>query len=164
MRKFSNKKIAAVAVGAVALTGTGVAYAYWTTSGSGTGSAAAAAANGVFTVTPSWAANALHPGGDEDVTFTVKNNSTESDLHLTSIRLASGANGEPAGVVVAKAAGNDGDCVASDFTMADVAVGRTVAAGETVTLTQKGDLNFANSALSQDGCKGATITLNLISS
>lgn len=41
MRKHLNKKIAAVALGAIAVSGTGVAYAYWTTTGAGTGSATA---------------------------------------------------------------------------------------------------------------------------
>lgn len=82
MRKM-NKKIAAVAVGAVALTGTGVAYAFWTTGGSGTGSATVGTDSPV-TVVASPDANEvpLVPGGAVNSLKLVVTNPNSYDVSL----------------------------------------------------------------------------------
>ena len=50
----------------------------------------------------------------------------------------------------------------ADFTMADVTVSHQVPAGATAeALPTNGSLVFANTAVNQDACKDATLTLTL---
>lgn len=158
MRKFMNKKIAAVAAGAVLLTGTGVAYAYWTTTASGDGSATNASSNGVLTLVADWDDDALYPGGSQEVSFTASNPGA------TTLRLGT--------IVLDSVEASDPDCAVGDFTMEDVVADQSI---ETTTsgtppvdtpeaVVATGTLEFANdSDTSQDACKGATITLNVSS-
>jgi hypothetical protein len=56
------------------------------------------------------------------------------------------------------------ECVRTDFSMADVVQDATVPASATEqALPEDGTLKFANSAVSQDACKGAALTLTLSS-
>jgi hypothetical protein len=151
MRKISKTAklaVAGVSVGTLALSG--VAYAYWTTTGSGTGSATNAGSNGTVTLHASWAADALFPGGSQTVSFTA-DNAGASNLYVTTIKLDS--------VTVDS---DHSSCAVADFTMPDVTANTNVLAGaDHQAITPTGTLSFANSNVSQDGCKGATITLHL---
>lgn len=55
-------------------------------------------------------------------------------------------------------------CDVGDFSMADVVVDEIIEADAdpVETLTETGLLEFANSAVAQDDCKDAQITLNLV--
>jgi hypothetical protein len=56
-------------------------------------------------------------------------------------------------------------CATADFTMADVTENHQVPAGATAdALPNNGSLVYANTAVNQDACKGATLTLTLSSS
>jgi len=156
-----SKKFAAIAITAsVALTAT-AAFAYWTTSGSGSGSATAGSSNGVVTLAASidTSTHAIYPGGSNPVHFTATN-SGATDLYVTSVSLSALSATTPAGVVTTPSS-----CLASDFSMLQVTEGIRIPANTTtpMALTTDGSLVFANSTLSQDNCKGAGITLNVVS-
>ena len=150
MRTLSKKQKALVAgVAAAALGTSGVAYAYWTTTGSGSGTGTVAATNGTLALTASFPTVGLYPGGAVAVTYKASN---------------AGATDLQVGTVHAVVTTSDVDCLPGDFTIPDVIENQVILAGATnVTLANAGTLTFANTALNQDDCKGATITLTLSS-
>ena len=147
MRKLHlTKKTAAVA--AVLTLGTGAAaYAYWTTNGAGTGSAANATSNGSVVLHGTFS-DGLTPGASEAVVFT-GDNAGSSNLYVGTIHSV---------VSTSNAA-----CLPADFTVADFASNTIVPAATNGVALGSGSINFANTALDQDACKGATITLTLTS-
>jgi hypothetical protein len=145
------RRVAAIAV-AACLTGAGAAYGYWTTTGAGTGTATVAAANGTV-VLHGVAAAALVPGGSTSVSFTADNPGSSS-LQVTRIHLEG----------VSADAAHSG-CAGADFTMPDVVSStRVPAAASGYALAGAGTLQMADTNVSQDACKGATLTLTLSSS
>lgn len=151
MRKMTKKnKIVAVCAAAVLTSvGGGVAFAYWSTTGSGTGSGKAATSNGKVVLTAHFAGDVLTPGGKVPVTYTATNASTSSLRVGTIYNVVST---DPSG------------CLAGDFTILDVVSDTTVPARSTdFAIEGTGSLAFADTALNQDACKGATITLTLTS-
>ena len=110
MRKFSNKKIAAVAVSAVALTGTGVAYAYWTTSGAGDGTAGTASSSVSEILIVGGADGQLSPGNTVNLSGTVSNPNNGS-VSAGPVTAAITAIKTPAGVSLA------GKCEATNYTL-----------------------------------------------
>jgi hypothetical protein len=152
MRSLLTRKKLMAALGVVAVLAiAAVAVAYWTGGGSGSGSAAVGTNGSVVltgTVTPGSA-----PGTAEPVSFTAAN-ASESPIQVTKVHLVSIAvDSEHVA------------CATADFTMADVAEAHQVPAGATVEpLPNDGSLVYANTAVSQDNCKGATLTLTLSSS
>ncbi len=147
-----KKKTAATITAGFLVAGTAAgAYAYWTTTGQGTGTATNAASNGNVVLHAAFNAG-LTPGGSSPVTFTA-DNAGSSSLWVETIHLAS--------VSVDTA---HSTCVVADFTMPDVSSKTRVLAGATAqALAGSGTVSFADTAVSQDPCKGATITLNLTS-
>jgi hypothetical protein len=145
------RRVAALAaVASLALAS--AAYGYWTTTGAGTGTAAVAASGGTV-VLHGIAADALVPGGAAAVTFTA-DNPGPSSLRVTRIHLEG----------VSTDAAHAG-CAVADFAMSDVVSGTVVPAGTTgVALAGSGTLAMTDTAVSQDACKGATLTLALSSS
>jgi hypothetical protein len=149
MRFTSTRKAALGTIVAVAVAG--LAYAYWTGTGSGTGTGTAGT-SGTATITGT-IASGIAPGTDRPVSFTAAN-PDDSPIQVTTVHLDS--------VVVD--AGHAG-CVTADFTMADAIENHLVPAGATVEpLPVDGTLVYANTGVSQDVCKGATLTLTLSSS
>ncbi len=145
------RRVAALAA-AACLAGAGAAYGYWTTTGAGTGTATVASSNGTV-VLHGAAAAALTPGGTASVAFTADNPGSSS-LQVTRIHLDG---------VTADAAHSG--CVVADFTMADVVSNtRVPAASSAYALAGSGTLQMADTGVSQDACKGATLTLALSSS
>ncbi len=153
MRKRFSKRTWVVIgiVLAIGLSAIG-AFAYWTTTGSGSGNADLATANGTVTLHAS-APTQLFPGGSSNVTFTADNPGA-SNLYVGTIHLAS----------VSVDAGHS-TCDTDDFSMADVVSNTVVAAGASGDpVTGTGTLEYANTNVNQDACKGADLTLNLTSS
>jgi hypothetical protein len=150
VRIFTKKRVIVVLglVGAMAIAG--VAVAYWTGGGSGSGSAGVGTSGSVTltgTVSPG-----ISPGTSKPVSFTAAN-ATTSPIRVTTVHLDS----------VAVDAGHS-TCVTADFTMADVTENHQVPAGATVEpLPTNGSLVYANTAVNQDACKNATLTLTLSS-
>ena len=148
MRKLT-KISAVIGGGALVIATAGAAYAYWTTTGSGTGSATTKASNGVIVLHASFASNALAPGLSTPVSFTADNGGA-SNLYV--------------GTVHSVVSTSDALCLPADFTIADVVENQVIAAGASgAALTNGGSISFANSGVSQDACKSATITLTLSS-
>jgi hypothetical protein len=147
-----NKTRAVAGLGALAAVALAIAaVAYWTGSGSGTGSGSVGT-NGSVTITGTVAPGSA-PGTSEPVSFTAANPS-ESPIQVSKVHLVSISADEahPA-------------CKTADFTMADVTQNHQVPAEATAeALPGKGSLVYANTAESQDACKGATLTLSLTSS
>ena len=146
----SKKRRALVALGAAgAVVAAGAAIAYFTTTGSGTGSATVGTSS---TVTiHGTAATSLFPGTNSAVNFTVDNPSPGSQ-RVNVIQLDS----------VTTDAGHSA-CVMSDFTMPNVTVNQVFPNGSGQAVTATGTLSMANTALNQDACQGAPLTLHLSS-
>ncbi|HVT78802.1 MAG TPA: hypothetical protein VHD87_17305 [Acidimicrobiales bacterium] len=127
----------------------GVAWAYFTSTGSGVGTGTTGTSS---TVTlHGTVASLLYPGTSSTVNFTVDNPSS-GHQYVNTIHLVS----------VAADAGHS-SCVTADYTMPDVTAAQDVAHGNGTAITATGTLSMANTAVSQDACKGATLTLNLTS-
>ncbi|HEY2789375.1 MAG TPA: hypothetical protein VGI72_07955 [Gaiellales bacterium] len=145
------RRVAALAA-AACLAASGAAYGYWTTTGAGTGTATVASASGTV-VLHGVAAAALVPGGTATVSFTA-DNSGPASLYVTRIHL------EGVSADAAHAA-----CTVADFGMPDVISNTRVPAGSSAqALAGSGTLSMADTGVSQDACKGATLTLALTSS
>jgi len=146
-----RKRVLATLGGLTAVVIAVVAVAYWTGSGSGSGSGTVGNVGSVTltgTVTPGSA-----PGTSEPVSFTATNLG-ESPIQVTKVHLVS----------VTPDSGHAA-CETDDFTMADVTQDHQVPAETTdEPLPNDGSLAYANTAVSQDACKGATLTLSLSSS
>jgi hypothetical protein len=121
------------------------AFAYWTTSGSGSGSTTNALSNGTLVLHPATAAG-LSPGKSQPVTFTADNGGSSSLF---------------VGTVDTTASVSPVTCLASDFSVSSVLENTRVAAGAGgVSLPANATITFADTALNQDLCKNAVVTLN----
>lgn len=161
MRKHLNTKIAVVALGAVAVTGTGVAYAYWTTTGSGTGSATTTAGVDKKLTFTQDALAPMFPGdASQPLSVTVKNSSTESAYVAT---------------VKAYVATDKTGCTGADFLLdgtaapvdADNARALTWAAADLAAGGEQkatSTIQFNNTKVGQDACKGAKVTVHYLAS
>jgi hypothetical protein len=130
---------------AVALAVASGAFAYWTTTGSGSGSTTNALSNGTLVLHPATAAG-LSPGKSQPVTFTADNGGTSSLF---------------VGTVDTTASVSPVTCLASDFSVSSVLENTRVAAGAGgVSLPANATITFADTALNQDLCKNAVVTLN----
>jgi hypothetical protein len=147
-----SKKFTILALGAIASVLVAyAAFAYWTGNGSGSGSGNVGT-NGATTLTGT-VTNGVAPGTAVPVSFTAAN-PTNSAIHVTTVHMVS---------LVADSGHNT--CNVADFTMADVTENYNVLANATASpLPTNGSLVYADTAVSQDACKGATLTLTLTSS
>lgn len=144
----SKKGIALLASLTIAVVASVGAYAYWTTTGSGTGSAANAASNGSIVLHASFAPG-LTPGATKPVSFTADNTNS------SSLRV---------GTVSSVVSTSDADCLPADFTVPDAIENQTIPANTSgVALATGSTITFADTAVNQDACKGATVTLTLSS-
>jgi hypothetical protein len=143
-----NKKTKVIITAVVLCFAAAGAYAYWTGSGSGSGTAAVGT-NGVVTVIAT-VPDGIQPGTAVPVSFTAAN-ATASPIYLTTVHF----------VGVTADIGHS-TCAVADFTMANVTEGVQIIQGATLqALPTAGSLVYANTAVNQDACKGATLTLSL---
>ena len=148
-----NKKTTAILT-ITLLTVAGGAFAYWSTTGSGTGNATNASSNGTVVLYAAFG-NGLTPGASTTVTYTASNANTSS-LRVGTITPT----------VSVDSTHVTAGCLAADFTIAPTASNTTVPANTipaSPVAAGSGTLSFADTALNQDGCKGAVITLGLTS-
>lgn len=140
-----------VALGATVATVaiSGAAFAYFTTTGAGTGSGTTGTSSAL--TIHGIAATTLYPGTSSTVSFTVDNPST-GHQYVNTISLTN----------VTTDAGHSG-CVVADFTMPTVTAHQDVDTGNGTAITATGTITMANTASSQDACKGAPLTLHLTS-
>jgi len=148
MRKFSRKALVAGGLVATLALG-GIAFAYFSTTGAGDATATVGTSEAL--VIHGSAADLLYPGTSSTVSFTVDNGSAGhqrvAKIHLVSVSTD-----------LAHA-----DCVVADFTMSDVTANQDFAHGDGQAVTETGTLSMANTAVSQDACKDAPLTLHLSS-
>jgi hypothetical protein len=145
-----HKRLTAVVtvIGVLALAGS--AFAFFTGGGSGSGTALVGT-SGTVTLTAT-VPDGLTPGNAAAVTFTAAN-ATTSPIQVTTVSLAS--------ITVD---GSHATCATGDFSMANVTESHQVPGGATAeALPTTGSLVYANTGVSQDACKGATLTLHLTS-
>lgn len=148
MKLTNKRKVAFGVVGAIAAGA--LAYAFWTGTGSGSGSGTAGT-GGTVTITGT-VASGIAPGTNKAVSFTAAN-STGAPIQVSTVHLVS---------VVADV-GHSG-CTVADLTMSDVTVNHEVPAGAiSEALGTNGSLVYTDTAVNQDACKGATLTLTLSS-
>jgi hypothetical protein len=149
MRKLLKKR-SLVVIAVLALGVTGAAIAFWTQAGSGSGTGTVGTTGTVTLQGPVSAG--IYPGGSATVTLTASN-SASAPVKVQTVSLAS----------VAVDAGHS-SCNTADFTMPTVTENTTLAGNAVAqALTANGVLSMANTAVNQDACKGATLTLTLSS-
>ena len=160
MHRFKNKRVGlALAAVALSLVAASVAFGFWTGGGSGSGNATVGTSSSV-TITAT-VPTGIAPGTSKAVSFTAANAST-SPIYVTTVRLDTLTTFGTSGITVDS---GHADCVTADFTMANITENHEVPAGATVeALPVNGSLVYANTAVNQDACKGATLTLHLLSS
>lgn len=149
MSRGKKRALVVAVVAAVGLIAAIAGYAYWSTTGSGSGSSTAGTTSAI-TLHASFPSG-IYPGGTEPVSFTA-DSTNPGNVRVGTVHLAS----------VTVDAGHSA-CVTADFTMPDVAENVEIPNGSGTALPTNGTLSFADTAVSQDACKGATITLNLTS-
>ena len=150
MRHVTKRKLSVVAGLVMAVAATIAAVAYWTGTGTGTGTADVGTTGSV--VVTGTVAPGISPGTSAVVTFTAAN-PTASPVQVTTLHLDS----------VTADAGHAA-CDTADFTMSDVIEDQLVPANATAeALLTNGSLVYANTAVDQNACKGATLTLGLSS-
>jgi hypothetical protein len=151
MSNLINRKRAVAALGGLAAVAIAVAaIAYWTGSGSGSGTGQVGT-SGTVTLTGTVASGSA-PGTSVAVSFTAENPG-DSPIQISTVHLD--------GITVDS---ENASCETDDFSMADVSENHEVPANAvSEALPNNGSLVYANTEVSQDSCKGATLTLDLSS-
>ena len=150
MFHLTKKRAAVVAVvGSLAMAAG--AYAYFTSTGGGTGSATVGTSS-AMTIAAT-APTTLFPTTSSPVTVTVTNPGSGAQK-VGTVKLDSITSDKPGCDVSSNAAG-------AAFTMADVVINRTVAAGDFTA--EPGTLMMNDTGANQDACQGAALTLHLSS-
>jgi hypothetical protein len=156
MRKSMSARLAILAGAAATLALGGGAFAYFTTSGSGTATATVGGGLSALTVTGSVSGELYPAGSPTTVKITIKNTGAHA-AHVQTTSLTS---------ITADAGHSSCDTSTTGgtpaFTMAPVAIGKTLAAGEETTAT--GSLQMNDTGVPQDACQGASLTLHFASS
>jgi hypothetical protein len=180
MKRFMNKKVAAIGLAAGLVLGVGgAAFAYFSSTGGGTGSVTTAGASNTLKVTDNSASlTAPGPGvAAQNLVVTVANTSTTASVHVSGVQAyltVAPASGAPAG---------DRACSTADYQLngtADTSATSTVtitgltpveltpspSAGDSTSTTGTGNsIAFNDSAtIDQSNCEGAVVTINYVAS
>jgi hypothetical protein len=183
MKRFMNKKVAAIGLAAGLLLGAGgAAFAYFTSTGGGTGTASTAALSTNITATsPDPAANSMGPGvAPEALTVTIKNpNANTTTSYVTSLKATIHSTGFAAGCSagdyqLATSGGSaytNPSAVATDGAgtqTVTVPVGLELAPGastpETIYIGFVDLTNNANPNANQSGCASQSVTIDYVTS
>jgi hypothetical protein len=152
--KFTKKRVLTVLSIAGVLAVAGVAYGYFTASGSGTGSASVGNASGITlsgTIT-----GTLYPAGDPASVSVDVTNPGSASQHVGSVKLDSITTDADHSTCDVSVGGTN-----PAFTMANIPVNQTLAAGDTTTVS--GSLQMNDTGASQNDCQGAALTLHFSS-
>ena len=133
------------------------AYAYWTNGGSGSGSAASGT-NAAITVTQTTTPAGLFPGGAAVSLAGEFDNTNDGPVHVNEVNATIGAITGP-NITVGT------PCTAADYTLGGfpVTVNDDIPVGTGVGAWTGGTIAMVETGVNQDGCKGATITINYTS-
>jgi hypothetical protein len=149
--RHTRRWLVAGSVGTGILAVAGIGIAFWSITGSGSGQGSVSQGSDQVSI-ELLIEDGLYPGASAEVAFEVTN-PAGYDASIGTISLAAEDG------IVTSASG----CSADWFDFAPVAADADIPAGETVTLAATGSLEFTDSGTNQDDCKGATITLNVVS-
>jgi hypothetical protein len=154
MYKLSKKSVV-IAAGTILFLSAGAAYAYWTNTGSGSGTAATGT-NAAVTVNQTSSISGLYPGGSAQTLsgdFTNPNSGATWVTAVTATGLSVDSTHATAG------------CLSADYTLGgSAAVAASVPAGANQGSWTGLTIQLNNTVISQDACKGATITITYSSS
>jgi hypothetical protein len=145
MKRFMNKKVAAVGLAAGIILGSaGAAFAYFSGSGSGTGSASTGSVTATdLSITQTNTVTGLLPGGaSKTIDLTIKNNGSGSEEVGT---VTGTVNGVSTGSLSSEA------CSTGFYTVAPVAVNADLAAGASTSVTTT--VSMADDNNNQDNCQ-----------
>jgi hypothetical protein len=144
-RTQRRRGLLGAAVATVALVGAVSAYAVFTANGSGSGAATSTTTTDNLVISSAPVTGAT-PGSSTPVTVTVTNPNP----------FTAGVNSVSATITTSVAG-----CLAADFTFADTVLATTIPPLGSTVFVQ--NLDFSDTAVSQDVCKGATVTLTFTS-
>lgn len=149
MKIFRQKRKTSVIAIFLVLAVAGAAFAYWTAGGTGTGTADTGTTT-PLTANQTSVLTDMYPGDTAQTLSGDFDNPNDGPVYVTSVTAA-----------ITGVAGGDGVCTAADYTLASpiMLVGAEVPAGTGVGSWTGATIQFNNTALNQDGCKGATVTL-----
>ena len=172
MKRFINKKVAAIGLAAgLVLGGAGAAFAYFTSTGSGTGTATTGSATNWTVSVPSTTHTDLTPvstigtGPSDTLSYSITNAGTGfQNLATATISVASVTAGPVSG---------PNACTANDFSVGGELAGVThvTTIGTDEAGTSPGPAGVYNGTVSlqlvdngqnQDQCQGATVTLKVV--
>jgi hypothetical protein len=160
MKRFMNKKVAAIGLAAgLALGAGGAAFAYFTSTGAGTGTGTVGSSSAVTVVQDSITYNgpsdglgtSLKPGDTATVAFGITN--PGGNEHVGAIHLASWTSDKT---------GCDSTSQPTWITMPDVTVNQDFGTGTDQTTGDTGTITF-NDLGNQDVCQGASLTFSYTS-
>jgi hypothetical protein len=154
VRKFSKRKIAAtIAITAILVGGGGAAaIAYWSTSGTGTGTGSTGSSTGI-TVNQTSTVSNLVPGGPSIPLSGTFTNTNSGPVNITSVT---------ASVTAVSGTG----CLKADYVIGGTGTPGTtsIPAGTGVGTWSGLNVSLTNTAINQDACKNATITITYAAS
>lgn len=145
-----KRVVVACVVSLVALLAVIGGYAFWSITGSGTATTdVGTTSNGTVTLAAT-IPNGIYPGGTRTVSYTATNTNA-TDVRVGTVTVTGITSSAPT-------------CNTADFSVTPAVQDFDVPAGSTnLALPTTATLSYANTAVSQDACKGATLTLTLSS-
>ncbi len=152
-RSNGRKKIVVLGAACALLAATG-AYAFWTAGGSGSGSGEAGTTTALI-VNQVTVLDDMYPGDSAQEINGTFDNDNAGPIRVATVTAAISS-------VVKAGNAPAGACTAADFTLdgAVMTVGTEIATGDAVGDWGGATIQFNNTGASQDGCKGATVTLS----
>jgi hypothetical protein len=169
MRRISTKSAVAVVAGAALVAGgAGVAYAYWTATGTGTGSATTSTGAPNLSFGATSALTAMYPGDAPQAFHVDLTNNAQNKAYVAGVK---------AYLTIDSAHATAG-CSAADYVLGASTAGTAAAPGSAATAipltwtatelasngsaTVSGAIGFNDTGVSQDACKGASVTINYL--
>jgi hypothetical protein len=170
MKRFMNKKVAAIGLAAgLALGAAGVATAYWTSSGSGTGTSSTTAGSSDLTYATT-TINPMYPGDSaQNFTVTVTNNSATQKEYVNGVSAyittnKSGCDGSDFLLDGVATAVSSATAVPLAWTAQELTATTGAPANAATTAAATDTIQFNDKLTNQDACKSAVVTLNYTSS
>jgi hypothetical protein len=174
MKRFMNKKVAAIGLAAGLVLGiAGAATAYFTSSGTGTGSATTGTAASALKITDTTTITDMAPGvAAEPITGTIQNTQApggqNEQVNDVTVSIASVVEtSTEIGLYGVQGSGNPGssgsyyDCSSTDYNLSNAAmvVNQDLTPGQTVSFSGA-TIGFNDkTTTNQDACQGATVNL-----
>jgi len=183
MKRFMNKKVAAIGLAAgLALGAAGAAFAYWTSGGTGDGSGSTGSTTPWTVHVDTVTSNTLTPGGPtETIGYTVTNNDSGNEL-LHQV-VFSVVNADASTFSLPAIANSNPQCTASDFSLNSASAGSSYTAsainteltphgssGDTYTssitiqMVDRHDATAGDNSGNQDNCENVTVPVHAVAS